>query len=37
MNPTRILLFTFLLCASVMNGFAQKSVTYKGVKTNCVN
>ena len=29
MNPTRILLFTFLLCASVMNGFAQKSVTYQ--------
>ena len=29
MNPTRILLFIFLLCASVMNGFAQKNVTYQ--------
>ena len=29
MNLTRILLFTFLWCASVMNGFAQKSVTYQ--------
>ena len=29
MNLIRILIFTFLWCASVMNGFAQKSVTYQ--------
>lgn len=29
MNLTRILLFTFFLCASVINSFAQKSVTYQ--------